>query len=90
MTRDVLPLNFLHNERRRRNGMPEMDISTVTVGEWLRRWPETVRVFLNYKMNCPACPIAPFMTIDEAASEYRVDANLLKRDLMQMAQLHRT
>lgn len=65
--------------------MPEMDLSTVTVGEWLRQWPETVRVFLDYKMNCPACPIAPFMTIDEAASEYGINADALKLDLRLMA-----
>lgn len=65
--------------------MPDIDLSTVTVGEWLRHWPETVRVFLDYRMNCPACPIAPFMTIGEAAGEYGVDADALKRDLLRMA-----
>ncbi|MEX1155378.1 DUF1858 domain-containing protein [Parvibaculum sp.] len=65
--------------------MPDIDLSTMTVAQLLRRWPETVRVFLDYKMNCPACPIAPFMTIDEAAGEYGVDADALTRDLMRAA-----
>ncbi|MEP0707512.1 DUF1858 domain-containing protein [Parvibaculum sp.] len=59
------------------------DLSDLTVGELLRRWPAAVRIFLDYKMNCPACPIAPFMTVDEAAGEYHVDAQALKRDIEQ-------
>jgi hybrid cluster-associated redox disulfide protein len=66
--------------------MPDINLSTMTVAQLLRRWPETVRVFLDYKMNCPACPIAPFMTIDEAAGEYGVDADALTHDLMRAAQ----
>lgn len=57
------------------------DFARMTVGDLLRRWPQTVRVFLDYKMNCPACPIAPFMTVDEAAGEYGIDAARLKRDI---------
>ena len=57
------------------------DLSQLMVGELLRRFPLTVRVFLDHKMNCPACPIAPFMTIDEAAGEYGVDAAALRRDI---------
>lgn len=57
------------------------DLSQLTVGELLRRFPLTVRVFLDHKMNCPVCPIAPFMTIDEAAGEYGVDAAALRRDI---------
>lgn len=57
------------------------DALQLTVGELLRRFPLTVRVFLDYRMNCPACPIAPFMTVDEAAGEYGIDAAQLKRDI---------
>ena len=57
------------------------DLSQLTVGELLRRFPLTVRVFLDHKMNCPVCPIAPFMTVDEAAGEYGVDAAELRRDI---------
>lgn len=62
------------------DAFPE-ELSELTVGELLRRWPAAVRIFLDYKMNCPACPIAPFMTVDEAAGEYHVDAQALKRDI---------
>ncbi|MEQ8268644.1 MAG: DUF1858 domain-containing protein [Parvibaculum sp.] len=64
--------------------MPDIDLSTMTIGQLLRRWPVMVRTFLDYKMNCPACPIAPFMTIDEAAREYGVNADALKCDLMRV------
>lgn len=62
------------------NAFPE-ELSKLTVGELLRRWSAAVRIFLDYKMNCPACPIAPFMTVDEAAGEYGVDAAELRRDI---------
>lgn len=57
------------------------ELSQLTVGELLRRFPLTVRVFLDHRMNCPVCPIAPFMTVDEAAGEYGVDAAQLRRDI---------
>jgi hybrid cluster-associated redox disulfide protein len=84
MTRDILPLDSSATDVGEMQ-MSDIDFSTVRVGELLRRWPETARVFLDYRMNCPACSIASFMTIDEAARGYRVDVNLLKRDLMQIA-----
>lgn len=36
-------------------------------------WPETISVFLQYKMLCIGCSIAPFHTIEEACAEHNLD-----------------
>ena len=43
------------------------------VDDVMRRWPATIRVFLNYRMRCVGCPIACFHTIEDACREHEVD-----------------
>lgn len=43
------------------------------VSEVMRHWPQTVGVFVDLKMACPGCPMAPFETVAEAAVEHGVD-----------------
>ena len=47
------------------------------VADVMRRWPETVGVFVARQMACPGCPMAPFMTVADAAREYHLDADEL-------------
>ncbi len=35
--------------------------------------PETIRVFLAFRMGCVGCPIACFHTVDDACREHGVD-----------------
>jgi len=44
------------------------------VDEVMRRWPSTIRVFLDFRMRCVGCPIATFHSVDEACDEHRADA----------------
>ena len=37
--------------------------------------PETIRVFLAFKMGCVGCPIACFHSVDDACREHCVDRN---------------
>ncbi len=37
--------------------------------------PETIRVFLGFRMGCVGCPIACFHTEDDACREHGVDRN---------------
>jgi hybrid cluster-associated redox disulfide protein len=46
---------------------------TMPVDDVMRRWPVTIRVFLNYKMGCVGCPIACFHTVDDACREHGVE-----------------
>ena len=62
--------------------MLDVDFATTTIADLLRRWPWVARVFIDYRMKCPGCLLAPFMTIHDAAREYGVDAETLKRDVV--------
>ena len=35
----------------------------MTVDEVMRRWPATIRVFLDFRMGCVGCPIGGFHTV---------------------------
>lgn len=43
------------------------------VDDIMRRWPATIRVFLDYKMGCVGCPISSFHTVDDACREHTVN-----------------
>ena len=47
--------------------------STQLVDDVMRRWPATIRVFLNHRMHCVGCPIACFHTVEDACREHDVD-----------------
>src|SRR5262245_13649048 len=39
----------------------------------MRRWPATIRVFLDFRMGCVGCPIASFHDIGDACREHGTD-----------------
>jgi hybrid cluster-associated redox disulfide protein len=47
--------------------------TTQSVDDVMRRWPTTIRVFLNHGMHCVGCPVACFHTVDDACREHQVD-----------------
>ena len=65
--------------------MPDILASLIEVdmpvADVMRRWPESVAVFLGRRMACPGCPMAPFMTLAEAARSYAIDTEDLIDDL---------
>jgi hybrid cluster-associated redox disulfide protein len=42
------------------------------VDDVMRRWPSTIRVFLNHKMGCVGCPIGTFHGVDDACREHGI------------------
>ena len=42
----------------------------ITVEETLHRWPATARVFLDHRLACVGCTMAPFERLPEAAGHY--------------------
>jgi len=46
------------------------DISVWTIME---RWPETLGVFIQYRMLCIGWAVAPFHTVSEACAEHDLD-----------------
>jgi hybrid cluster-associated redox disulfide protein len=45
----------------------------LTVDSVMQRWPSTIRIFLDFGLNCVGCPIATFHSVDEACSEHGID-----------------
>lgn len=55
------------------------------VDDVMRRWPSTIRVFLDFKMKCVGCPIATFHSIDEACAEHEVDPGVFMPKILDAA-----
>jgi hybrid cluster-associated redox disulfide protein len=51
----------------------QLPTSDMAVGDVLENWPETVPVFQELKMACVGCAMAPFDTLDDVATIYKVD-----------------
>lgn len=53
-----------------------MDVSTYlqkqTVAEILKRWPQTVRVFIERGLGCVGCVMAVFDTLEDVARVYHI------------------
>jgi hybrid cluster-associated redox disulfide protein len=47
--------------------------SHLLVDDVMRRWPGTIRVFLDFKLGCVGCPIAGFHDIGDACREHHID-----------------
>jgi len=47
--------------------------------------PQTIRVFLAFKMGCVGCPVATFHTIADACREHDVDREAFLRALCDCA-----
>lgn len=47
--------------------------ATQFVDDVMRRWPMTIRVFLNHRMHCVGCPITCFHTVADACREHDID-----------------
>jgi hybrid cluster-associated redox disulfide protein len=66
----------------RSNAVPTVETA---VDEVMRRWPSTIRVFLDFRMRCVGCPIAAFHSIDEACEEHDVDASAFLMKILETA-----
>jgi hybrid cluster-associated redox disulfide protein len=47
--------------------------------------PETIRVFLEFRMRCVGCPIACFHSVDDACREHGVDREMFLNALRAVA-----
>jgi hybrid cluster-associated redox disulfide protein len=50
--------------------MPDM-----TVDQVMKRWPASIRVFMDFRMGCVGCPIATFHSVDEASRARQIDGH---------------
>lgn len=52
-----------------------------SVDDLMREWPRTIRVFLEFRMNCVGCPIGTFHTIEDSCREHDVDLDRFVAEL---------
>jgi hybrid cluster-associated redox disulfide protein len=49
------------------------DDPDLPLSELMRRWPQTIPVFMSHRMLCVGCLVTPFHTVTDACAEYHVD-----------------
>ena len=47
------------------------------VDDVMRRWPATIRVFLDQHFMCVGCPIGCFHSVEQACREHAADLGLI-------------
>lgn len=53
----------------------------MTIGEIIRRYPETLRVFEKYGLDCYECQIADFEALEHGAGVHKADVDKLLDEL---------
>jgi hybrid cluster-associated redox disulfide protein len=61
---------------------PPLEVN-LTVAEVLAQWPQTIPVFIHHRMACVGCAMAPFESLAEVATIYRLDLDGFLRELLQ-------
>jgi len=56
------------------------------MSEILDRWPETIPVFLRYRMECVGCYLSTFDTLEEAATAHKIPLEPLVQALNRVIQ----
>lgn len=46
----------------------------ISIADMMRKFPQTVQVFLRYRMICAGCQLSEFETLDEAIQNYGLDS----------------
>ena len=61
--------------------MPANDYDGLSVREIMRRWPETIRVFIDLDLYCIGCPLGHMRNPLDAAIAHGVPHDLLIAEL---------
>ncbi|MGC9370642.1 MAG: DUF1858 domain-containing protein [Paracoccaceae bacterium] len=64
----------------RRRG-PNFDDPDLPLADIFAAWPEAARPFLERRMLCPGCPVAPFHTITDSCREYELDEDAFREEI---------
>ncbi len=57
----------------------------MTIGEIIRRYPETLRVFEKYGLDCYECQIADFEALEHGAGVHKIDVDMMLEELNRIA-----
>ena len=65
--------------------MKPIELADLTVSEIMRRWPAAMRLFIDRRLLCVGCPIAPFHTLTDVARAHGVDYDDLLEAVLTIA-----
>jgi hybrid cluster-associated redox disulfide protein len=54
---------------------------SMTIGEVVEKYPQTVEVFLRHGLMCFGCAIARFENVEQGAMAHGIDVEALMKDL---------
>ena len=57
----------------------------MTIGEVLKKYPESLKVFLSHGLMCVGCAVARFENIRQGAQAHGIDVDALITDLNEAA-----
>lgn len=57
-----------------------------SVAEIMAQHPQTLLVFLAWRLDCIGCDLAPFCTFEDVAADYHIDLGAFLTDLNQVLQ----
>ena len=60
---------------------PDPEDPDLPLADLFALWPQTATVFMEHRMLCPGCPIAPFHTVIDACEEYTLDEDDFRAQL---------
>ena len=60
---------------------PDFDDPDLLLSDLFTEWPETAGAFLERRMLCPGCPLAPFHTVVDACQEYDLEEAAFRAEL---------
>ncbi|MDR9483922.1 MAG: hypothetical protein RI566_01995 [Sediminimonas sp.] len=66
---------------------PDIDDPDLPLSDLFFHWPDTAMPFLERRMLCPGCPIAPFHTLLDACGEYCLDEEPFRQEIKKAAGL---
>ena len=59
----------------------DIDDPDLSLADLFRLWPEVAPVFWRHGTACVGCPIAPFHTVRDTCTEYRLDEAAFRAEL---------
>jgi hybrid cluster-associated redox disulfide protein len=63
--------------------MTDLLILDLTVADVIDKWPQTIPVFMKYRLGCLGCAMAPFDTLADVLNNYTLTPDSLLSELNQ-------
>ena len=70
--------------------METIEFKDLPVSDIMKRWPETMRLFIDRRLLCVGCPMASFHTLTNVAAEHDVDRDDLVAAVLAIANADET